>query len=286
MQLVGTATVTVQEGVQTFSQSNDLGPAVDTTMPAGLFELRFAEPDSSRGFWRLYLAGKRIRAHVSFECVTGVPMVYLLEGPGLLFPFKQFGDLDRVIAYRGPADESQVGAWRAGVEAAYERARSNLRCLSPDDDLDRAICLVGEALVQEDIEESFSCLWRAIERVAKKDLRKVRTAVQTGDTSAAAPYAQQLAKGLINSQPVTLEIDTAVEVTVAARASAYAGPRVSELYGLRTAIIHDNPTPDQMKRIAETRPDLLGLAYQVVRSALTEVPGARLPPPEADKSHT
>lgn len=271
MQLVGTANVLIQEGVQTVRQSNEPGPLVDTTMPPGIFELRFSDGDRSRGFWRLYLSGKRIRAHLSFHSGSGVPMLYLFEGPGLLFPFKQIGDLDRLIPYRGPVEESAVVAWRTEVLQNYDRARATLTSLSADDDIDRAICLIGEGLVQEDIEESFSCFWRAIERVAKMDLRHARKAVQSGNPAAGQAYASKLVQGLINSQPVTLEVDDVVAVTVENRVPGYSGPPVAELYRLRTAIIHENPSPEQMQQIAQMRADVVGLAYQIVRSAIQDL---------------
>lgn len=270
MQLVGSAKLEFQGGVRTVTSTQLDTPPIDVTNPAGLFELRFAEEDRSRGFWRQYLAGKRMRSHVSFHCGIGVPMVYILEGPGLLFPFKQTGDLDRFMPYRGPANEAQVAAWRAEMLADYDKARLTLSKLTPDDDEDRCICLIGESLVQEDIEESFSCLWRAIERIAKMDLRKTRSAVQGGNADAGMEYARRLIPGLINSQPKTLEVDDAVAVTVARRAPARQGTTIDELYGLRTAILHDNPTPEQVQQIATLRGELLGLAYEVARSALSE----------------
>lgn len=200
-------------------------------------------------------------------------MVYLFEGPGLLFPFKQVGDLDRVIAYRGPVDEGTVEAWRKDVEGSYDRARAGLRRLSPVDDVDRAICLIGEGLAQEDIEESFSCFWRAVERIAKRDLSRARAAAQGGNLAAGVPYANLRMLGFLNSQPVTLDTDDAVSVTVAARAPEYKGAPVSELYTLRSAIIHDNPTPDEVQRIARARGDAMQLAYRVVKSALEESVG-------------
>jgi hypothetical protein len=51
----------------------------------------------------------------------------------------------------------------------------------------------------------------------------------------------------------------------------YSGPPVDTLYSLRTAIIHDNPTPEQVQQIAEARPELFQLAKRVIASATAEV---------------
>jgi len=271
MQLIGTEKVEIQgeSRVVTRTMSPD-APLLDISMPPGQFAVRFTESDRSLGFWRLYLVSKRIRSHVSFHCGTGIPMIYLYAGPNLLFPTKLFGDLDRFMAYRGPAEPADIEAWRSEVVKRYDLARQTLATLTPDSDLDRAICLFGEGLVQEDIEESYSCFWRAVERIAKMDLRRARTAVQSGDKEAAVPYALELLPGLVNSQPTTLDTEDAVVVTVRKRVPDYSGPAVKELYSLRTAIVHENPTPEEMMRIARLRTDLVALSSAVVRSALSE----------------